>query len=349
MKWASVHILTGTSTLLVGSQLHFILGMKMYKTIRSVSKQFVVYQLAEGVFAAIAEFGGSADSNSGIIDLGGQVVIFDTFLTPQTAMNLRLIAEDITGWTPKIVVNSHYHNDHIWGNQSFIPDAQIVSSTRTRELIATAGMEEFQWYSANSVERLEALRSLYQNSTDELERMELSIFIGEYDGLVEALPRLVVCKPNITFSDRLEIHGSKQTAELITFEGAHTESDTVLYLPREGIIFMSDLLFVGCHPYLADGDPRQLLKALNELSQFDAVCFVPGHGSVGTIADVRMLIEYVDYCIETAQVLTQDGNPFEDRIVKLKIPEMYTHWQVPKFFRANIRYLCQRVISANGD
>jgi len=315
----------------------------MHKPIRSLPKQFELYQLAEGVFAAIAEFGGSADSNSGIIDLDGQVVIFDTFLTPHSAMNLRLIAEDIVGRTPKIVVNSHYHNDHIWGNQSFIPEAQIISSTRTRELIATAGMEEFQWYSANSAERLEVLRSQYQNTTDEQERMQLSIFIGEYEGLVEALPHLMVSKPTITFNNRLEIHGSKQTAELITFEGAHTESDTVLYLPREGIIFMSDLLFVGFHPYLGDGDPLQLLKALKELSQLDATCFVPGHGPVGTIADLRMMIDYVDYCIETARTLTREDSAFEDRIAELKIPERYKHWQVPKFFQANIRYLCQRL------
>jgi len=321
----------------------------MHKTIRSVSKHFVLHQLAKGIFAAIAENGGSAICNSGIIDLDGQIIIFDTFLTPQAAMDLRQIAEDMFGRTPKVVVNSHYHNDHIWGNQAFAADTQIVSSARTRELIATAGKEEFQWYSANSAQQLESLRSQYQDTDDEQQRRQLSMWIGYYAGLVEVMPHLSVCMPGITFDSRLQIHGSILTAELITYEGAHTGSDTVLHLPREGIIFMSDLLFVGCHPYLADGDPLQLLKSLKELSQLDATCFVPGHGPIGTIDDLKLLIEYIDHCLRTAQTLVTEGSDYEDRIGELKVADSYKHWQLSQFYQANIRFLCQRLDSASGE
>ncbi len=317
----------------------------MHQTIRSESKHFVLHQLTKGIFAAIAEDGGSAICNSGIIDLGGQIVIFDTFLTPQAAMDLRQIAEEMFGRTPKVVINSHYHNDHIWGNQAFAPDTQIVSSARTRELIAIAGKEELQWYSANSTQQLESLQAQYHNTDDEQQRRQLSMWIGYYAGLVEAMPHLSVCMPRITFNKRLQIHGSKYTAELITFDGAHTESDTVLHLPQEGIIFMSDLLFVGCHPYLADGDPLQLLKSLKELSQLDTTCFVPGHGPVGTLDDVKILIEYVDHCLDTAQTLVKDGSDYEDRITGLKVADSYKHWQQNQFYQTNIRYLCQRVNS----
>jgi len=175
------------------------------------------------------------------------------------------------------------------------------------------------------------------------------MWIGYYAGLVEAMPHLSVCMPGITFNNRLEIHGSKHTAELITFEGAHTGSDTVLHLPRKGIIFMSDLFFLGYHPYLADGDPHQLLKSLEELSQLDATCFVPGHGSVGTLDDLKVFIEYIDYCLDTAQTLVKEGSDYEDRIAELKVAESYKHWQLPQFFQANIRFLCQRLTSASGD
>jgi len=43
------------------------------------SKHFTLHQLAEGVYAAIATDGGAACCNAGLIDLGGQVVVFDTF------------------------------------------------------------------------------------------------------------------------------------------------------------------------------------------------------------------------------------------------------------------------------
>jgi cyclase len=313
------------------------------------SKHFALHPLGEDIFAAIAEDGGSAISNSGVIDLGGQILVFDTFLTPQAALDLRQATMDALGRAPRIVINSHYHNDHIWGNQVFEPDAQIVSSTRTRALMSTAGADEFRWYASNSAQRLASVRVQYQTTNDEQQRKQLLLWIGYYEGLVEALPHLAVCMPGITFNNRLEIHGARHTAELITYEGAHTGSDTVLYLSKEGIVFMSDLLFVGCHPYLADGDPLQLMQALRELSGLDANFFIPGHGPVGGVDDLRLLIAYVEYCLETAQMLVEKGDTDADKITALRIPERYQHWQQPQFYPINIRFLCERVSSANRD
>jgi len=321
----------------------------MHKTLDSVSKHFVLHTLSEDIFAAIAVNGGSAICNSGLIDLGGQILVFDTFLTPQAAMDLRRFATDKYGRAPQIVINSHYHNDHIWGNQVFAADAQIISSARTRDLIATEGMEELQWNSSNSAQRLESLRAQYQNTHNKRQQQDLLLWVGEYGGIVEALPHLTVCMPGITFNSHLEIHGTKHTAKLITFEDGHTGSDTVLYLPQEGIIFMSDLLFVGFHPYLAEGDPHKLLKALTELIQLDAICYVPGHGPIGTIQDVKLLIEYIEYCIETAHTLVKTGNVNEESIKELKIAERFQPWQMDEFYRINISSLCKRLLSANGD
>jgi len=159
---------------------------------------------------------------------------------------------------------------------------------------------------------------------------------------------LSVRMPDITFTASLELHGNKRTARLITFEGGHTGSDTILQLPQEGIIFMSDLLFVGCHPYLADGDPAMLLKALKEISLLKASHYVPGHGPVGTTADLKMLIEYIDLCYATARKLVTDGNVKEEQIAELKVAEKYSTWMLPKFYQFNIRFLCQSLSTAGA-
>jgi len=86
-------------------------------------------------------------------------------------------------------------------------------------------MEELQWYSSNSAQRLESLRVQYKNSVDEQQQKELLLWIGEYGGVVEALPHLKISMPSITFNRHLEIHGKKHTAKLITFE-AHTLAAT---------------------------------------------------------------------------------------------------------------------------
>ena len=312
------------------------------------SKHFVIHTLAEGVFAAIATNGGHAICNAGLIDLGGLVVVFDTFISPQAAVDLRRFALEQFGQAPQIVINSHYHNDHIWGNQVFAAEAQIISSVQTRQLIATEGMEEYKWYSSNSAQKLETLRTQYQNTQDKLQREELLLWMGEYGGVVEALPNLQVCLPNITFDDRLELHGARQTAQLTSFEKGHTSSDTILYLPQAGVIFTSDLLFVACHPYLGDGDPFELMHTLRELIRLDATCYVPGHGPVGTSADVKLLIEYIEGCIETAQTLVESGNANEERIKDLQISDRFRNWIVAQFYQTNIKFLCQRLSSVKA-
>lgn len=312
------------------------------------STHFSLHSFAGDVLAAIAEPGGSAIGNAGLIDLGGQVIVFDTFLTPQAAIDLRRASEELLGQAPNVVVNSHYHNDHIWGNQVFAADAHIVSTVPTRQLIATAGREEFDWYSANAAGQLHSLRQEYANSDDQEQRAELAYWIAYYGGLVDAFPNLTVCMPDASFEGQLVFYGSKRRAELLAFEDAHTGSDVALYLPDDGVIFTSDLLFVGCHPYLADGDPLRLPAVLRELLQLDATRFVPGHGPVGAREDLVLMMEYVERCRELALDLLKAGDVSEDRIAGLEIPRHYKDWEFPRFFRSNVRDLCRRLSQA-GD
>ena len=310
--------------------------------IQSGSKHFTLQPIVEGVYAAIATGGGAAVCNAGLIDLGEQVVVFDTFLTPQAAQDLRQASLNLFNRTPQIVVDSHWHNDHIWGNQVFASEAQILSSTCTRQLIAVDCQKEADWWTPNAVQQLTSYQAQYQTASDE-QRSQMLLMLGYYEGLAEAMPYFSLCLPGITFDQRLVLHGTKHSAELITFENGHTASDTVLYLPQDGVIFMSDLLFKDFHPYLGDGDPFGQQAALRTLSALDAKCFVPGHGPLGVHDDLRQLVDYIDYCIETAQTLVNEGGGYEDRIGTLQIAQRYQNWQLATFFPANISFLCKRL------
>jgi cyclase len=311
------------------------------------SKHFKLQPLVDGIYAVIAEDGGSAICNAGLIDLGGLILIFDTFMTPQAATDMRQAAIDIFGHPPQIAINSHYHNDHIWGNQVFTTEAQIISSNRTRELITTAGMEEFQWYSKNSTQKLSSLKTQYPDANEEQQK-QMQLWLGYYTGLVDALPTLKVCLPSITFERQLELHGAYHNAYIITYENAHTHSDSILYLPELGIVFMGDLLFVNGHPYLGHGDPGILLNVLREVSQLDAKCFVPGHGPVGTITDVKLLIEYIEDCTDTATRLVKVGHVTDKYLDELNIDVRFQNWIVPHFYRTNIEFLCKRLGSSES-
>src|SRR6478672_4220611 len=121
------------------------------------SKHFTIRKLADGVYAAIAKDGGYAICNAGIIDLGDATLIFDPFMTPEAAEDLKRSAEELTGHQITYVINSHFHNDHIGGNQVF-DKATIISTARTRELIAKYQPEEIADDKKNAPKSLDETR-----------------------------------------------------------------------------------------------------------------------------------------------------------------------------------------------
>jgi glyoxylase-like metal-dependent hydrolase (beta-lactamase superfamily II) len=306
-----------------------------------ISNHFTIEQLDDGIFAALHREGGWAVANAGIIDLGDSSLVFDTFITVQAANDLKKAAERLTGKPVRFVVNSHYHNDHIWGNQVFDSQAQIISSDDTLLLIKTEGKEEYDSYKEGSRPRLRELQSEFLETNNESRRNELSTWIRYYQGLVETFPILNVRYPNLTFNKHMNIYGADLEIELIAYKGCHTGCDTILYIPSKQIIFMSDLLFVRCHPFLADGDPDKLLSTLDEIDRFQPKKLVPGHGPVGGIEDLRLMKEYIHHCDQTGkQIFEKDRD--EADINETMIPEQYSKWILSNFYSTNLRFFYDR-------
>ncbi len=219
------------------------------------SKHYTLDKVTDGVYAAIARVGGSAIGNAGLVDLGDSTLVIDTFVTPTAAEDLRTDAQRLTGRDVRWVVNTHYHNDHIWGNQAFVPEAQIISTFQTRALIETAGREEYDDYRAVTDAKLKEALAQQAAAKTEAERAASELWVGFFSGLARDFPRLRVTLPTMLFESHMLLRGSKRRAELIAFTAAHSGSDAIVYLPDDGIVFMSDLLFAGYHPYLAMATP----------------------------------------------------------------------------------------------
>jgi glyoxylase-like metal-dependent hydrolase (beta-lactamase superfamily II) len=313
------------------------------------SKHFRIEPLADGVYAAIHIDGGAAVGNAGIVDLGDRTLVFDTFFTPQAAVGLRTVAEALTGRPIDAVINSHYHNDHIWGNQVFCSHTDIVSSAETRQLIvATKGHDDFESFIAGAEENLASTEAAYRATQDAGERRQLAVFLDYYGGLVEAKPTLCVRPPNITFDQRLAFHGTERSAELLSFDRGHTPSDAVLYLPQERIAFMSDLLFVDHHPWLGAGDPDSLSATLQQIADLNPSVLVPGHGPVGEADSLQTMQQYVRTLDGLAQKMVGNGEN-EETIDDMAIPEPYADWLFAVFFSLNMHFLYQRWMKRQAE
>lgn len=303
-----------------------------------VSPHFTLEQVSDGVWAAIHKPGGEAICNAGIIDLGAETLIFDCFLTPKAARDLKSAAETLTGRPVTYVVNSHYHNDHIRGNQVFDEETVIISTQKIRDLIKKHEPEEIASEKEYVPGWLADLEKEFNETADSVRKMELIMWIGYTRGMLDSHPILETILPDSTFNHQLVIEGKKRTVRLLEFYDAHTENDIVLILDEEKILFAGDLLFVGCHPYLAHGDPFNLVHVLEDLKQLGCNVIIPGHGPIGDPADVDLLISYI-HQVEKVSLQYREAGKTKDSISEQDIPADFTAWQFPNFFKYNLGYM----------
>lgn len=298
------------------------------------SRHFTIEKLGDDVYAAIATTGGYAICNAGIIDLGDATLIFDPFMTPEAAMDLKEAAATLTDSPVKYVVNSHFHNDHIGGNQVFI-DAITISTTKTRDLIAEMLPEEIAYYKEVAPQRLERFSSANTADMTPHQREENIMWIGYFEALVKSIDGLQMTLPEMTFDTLLTLHGTKRSVHLLSYGGGHTESDLFLYLPDAQIAFLGDLLFIQNQPWLGDGNCDHWKSYLDRIARLPLQKLVPGHGPVGTIADITPMKAYMDAVQVAAAAYFKNGTlPENDEA--LTSPAPYDNWFLSRFFRPNV-------------
>ena len=302
------------------------------------SKHFQIERLTNGVYAAIASEQGYASCNAGIIDIGDRTIIFDTFLTPEAARDLLKIAERLTSNRITHVINSHEHNDHIRGNQVFGSDVDIISTAVTREAIARNEPQNIKTEKATILEEITALQSRLDAEKDPRKRRDLSALLSFMQGASKSYSELRTRLPDITFENKLTIHGTKRTVELLSLAG-HTACDVILYLPEDKIVFMSDLLFVNIHPYLASGSPEQWKNSLATAKALGVKVAVPGHGSVGKSADLSAMLKYIQSLENIAKNMVMSGKSAE-QVSSVPIPAPFDTWLCfEDFFTTNLKFL----------
>jgi len=303
------------------------------------SKHFQIEQLADGVYGVVASEQGYAICNAGIVDIGDKTIVFDTFISPEAAKDLVEAAKQLTSHKVTCVVNSHYHEDHIRGNQVFSPDVDIISTIWTHEAIARNEPEEISWEKENVPKGLVDAQSKLSVEKDHKRRRELAFLIVYYRAMIESHPQLQTRLPNITFEHKLVIHGRQRTVELLSFVG-HTASDIVLYLPDEKIAFMGDLLFINIHPYLPSGFPEEWKQSLSKIEALGIQIAVPGHGSVGRSTDLSVMTQYIQSLENIAANMVKLGKPAKEVCLQ-PIPSPFDTWLLPfdNFFLKNLEFL----------
>lgn len=294
------------------------------------SDHFTIQKLDDGVYAVIHKIGGYAICNAGIVNLGNETIVFDCFISPEAARDLRKAAEELTGNPVKYLINSHFHNDHIRGNQVFA-DAEIISTRRTRELIEQNEPENLEWEKSVVDQRIETTLQKISEETDTSKLEEHKMWLGYYMAIKASFDEYKTTLPDYIMDDTLKIEGSERSALLFSKGKGHTESDLVLWLPEEKILFTGDLLFIECHPWLGDGFMKEWIDYLNNLKKLNPFHIVPGHGPVGKAMHLDQMINYIKTVSEIVDTAIEK-NLTEDELATTPVPDEFSSWWFERFF-----------------
>ncbi|MFW6689498.1 MBL fold metallo-hydrolase [Streptomyces sp. MAR4 CNX-425] len=216
-------------------------------------------QLATGVHAYVQPDGGWCLSNAGFVSDGTTTLLVDTAATEPRARLLREAVLASGAPDPSLVVNTHHHGDHTYGNSVFTP-ATVVGHAACRQQVLASGRHlELVWPEV------------------------------EYGDV-----RLTA--PDMTYTESMTLTAGGTEVRLLHPGPAHTVGDTVVWLPEQRIVFAGDIALCGGTPFVAFGSLGGSLRALELLRSLGAETVVPGHGPVtdpGVFDTVERYLRYV--------------------------------------------------------
>ena len=107
---------------------------------------------------------------------------------------------------------------------------------------------------------------------------------GAHEAMVEAgtpgSQEVGATLPQVTFRDRMTLRLGDRTLELYHFGRGHTRGDAVVFLPDEGIAFLSELYFNGVFASVGEGFAGEHVVTLRRAMELPAEWWIPGHGYV---------------------------------------------------------------------
>jgi cyclase len=121
---------------------------------------------------------------------------------------------------------------------------------------------------------------------------------GDHTGGIGAFPPGVVFlahpfsaprikQPTEPVTDRRVISMGGTEIDVLFLGRAHTGGDLEVYLPRDKILFMSEVFSNRIFPSMANGYPTEWVTTLVKAEQLDVAYFVPAHGFVDSASVMR--------------------------------------------------------------
>ena len=199
-------------------------------------------------------------SNCGYIVTDEGVVVVDTQLVPMFGNEMIKEIKAVTDKPIKYVINTHWHTDHVGGNEVFSPEARIIGHEFTRKIIEQRRKEQEE---------------------------------GTIDESIKQLGKFTFTPPDVTFDQNMTLYMGNTVIELLFFGGGHSGGDIVVYLPKEKVLFSGDLLMKGSGmpDYRDDSNIDKLIESLKKMQELKVEKIISGHMGIAEQKDIQTSID----------------------------------------------------------
>jgi glyoxylase-like metal-dependent hydrolase (beta-lactamase superfamily II) len=195
-------------------------------------------------------------SSAGVLIGNRDVIVVDSLTNAAMTQSLLTEIRRVTDKPIRFLINTHSHFDHVYTNHLF-PEATVISTHRGRE--ETKANRKVQ------VKHDALFAKLFS---------DVDLGGGRYT------------LQDVSFSGSLSFYQGEREVRLIELGVGHSESDVVVHLPGEKIVFCGDVFMNGMPPLPGEGHVTQTIAHYKAIEALEAEIYVAGHGYPGTLADV---------------------------------------------------------------
>jgi glyoxylase-like metal-dependent hydrolase (beta-lactamase superfamily II) len=272
-----------------------------------------LHQVGSNVYAYLQPDGSWGWSNAGLIVAGEQALLVDTLydldLTAEMLQTMNVAISTPNPLSIGTLINTHANGDHTFGNE-LVVGAEIISSAHTAE----------EMRKETSPAQMAQLLKLAPQLGKAGEYFFQAFSKFKYEAVHLTLPTR-------TFVGELSLKVGQQEVQLMEVGPAHTQGDTIVYIPATKTVFTGDILFIGGHPIMWAGPIGNWIKACDKILSLDVEVIVPGHGPVTDKAGVLKFREYLEYMTEQAKLGYDKGlDAFETAKELFDRPSPYSAW-----------------------
>jgi len=182
----------------------------------------------------------------------GTVMIDDQFAP--LSEKIKTAIKQVTDAPVRFVINTHFHGDHVGGNENFGKDGAIIV--------------------AQSNSRLRMTKDEFDSTLKQTRKA------APYDAL-----------PKVTFGDSVTLHLDGETVQVTHVPHAHTDGDAIIYFKESNIIHAGDVFVRYGLPFIDQphgGSIDGMIAGTDAILNLadDNTKIIPGHGDIAAKKDV---------------------------------------------------------------